>query len=178
MNCPKCGQNDALALLTSVLCVNHVCEFYDKSYAEEKGVKAPIPEIKVVEKDHPEEPTDPVGPTGIWGPAGDFGPCGISIKEDSGLALFDFRLEPVGNLFKDWAEMDYWSDYTVGYCDYEPGQWLQNHSCCNCLVCSIHNKWETPATTITLSSNIEAPISYTYTTGSCDIASNITFTIL
>lgn len=37
MNCNKCGHRDALALFTSILCVNNFCEFYNTDYAEEKG---------------------------------------------------------------------------------------------------------------------------------------------
>ena len=37
MKCNKCGHNDALALFSSVLCVNSACDFYDEGYAIEKG---------------------------------------------------------------------------------------------------------------------------------------------
>jgi len=39
MICSKCGHSDSLALFTSILCVSDACEFYDASYALEKGYK-------------------------------------------------------------------------------------------------------------------------------------------
>lgn len=42
MKCNKCGHNDALALFSSVLCVNSACDFYDEGYAIEKGYEKEI----------------------------------------------------------------------------------------------------------------------------------------
>lgn len=37
MKCTKCGTDEALQLLNSLLCVNHKCQFYDEKWAIEQG---------------------------------------------------------------------------------------------------------------------------------------------
>lgn len=41
MNCYHCGHQDALALFSSLLCVNSRCKDYDAAYAKEKGYNKP-----------------------------------------------------------------------------------------------------------------------------------------
>jgi len=40
MNCPNCGDNNAVALFTSVQCTNNQCQKYNQSYATEISMKS------------------------------------------------------------------------------------------------------------------------------------------
>lgn len=70
MNCPRCGDKDAVALVSSVLCPNNKCAHYDRSWADEvmahkkeqnrKNIKEAVAKLKN-SKDKPGYIYDPFG---------------------------------------------------------------------------------------------------------------------